>query len=474
MATVTTRIAPSPTGRPTIATLYQGLFNYAVAKKEDGRFLIRIEDTDRTRLVEGAMEAIADMLDWSGLVPDESPWLGGPVAPYIQSERKERHQEIAHQLVRDGHAYYDFTTAEETEIAIAKLTAEKEHEPTTYERRRYVYGKWREMNYEDALALTKIKPYVIRIKIPDEGHIEVEDVKRGWRAFNAREVDEKVLLKGDGFPTYHLAAMVDDYDMGVTHVIRAEEWFSSLPVHVSVYRALGWKEPVFCHTPLIRDAQGKKLSKRKGDTYISQFREQGIVVEALINYLTTLGWTHPYGDEFYSLQEFIRLFDIYDIVLGSPKYSIDRLLFYNAKYISELLDEDILLEKLKDFIDSSYYNDLNKLKQAIGQVRLRAKTLVDFKEMLSFFFQAPIYEESANIIIAQHKPLLKKMVKVIASEADIEAFVRKTAKDNNVKLASIAQPLRAAITGRLASPGLFEVIDIIGREESARRIKAVI
>ena len=297
---IRTRIAPSPTGLPHVGTAYQSLFDYVWAKKNGGQFVLRLEDTDRTRLVEGAAENIYEMLRWVGLPFDEGPDIGGSFAPYVQSERLESYHKQAEELVANGHAYYCFCTTER--LAEMRLGQQKNHQPPKYDRH--------------CLSLTadevtkKLKdgvPHVIRMKVP-EGQTSFVDRIRGEIVFNNHEVDDQVLLKSDGFPTYHLAVVVDDHSMGITDVIRGEEWISSTPKHILLYQFFDWPLPTFTHLPLLLNADKSKLSKRKNDVSILSYKEQGVLPEALINFLAQLAWTHPEGKDIYSLDEMMELF----------------------------------------------------------------------------------------------------------------------------------------------------------------------
>lgn len=309
---VRTRIAPSPTGENLhIGNVYTALLNFAYAKKNNGKFIIRIEDTDRTRLVEGSEQRILQSLKWFGLFYDEGPDIGGPYAPYRQSDRKEIYRKYAEELIAQGHAYYCFCDSTRLEEMRKKQQAEKL--PTIYDGFcKTTYTK------EEAAEKVKTEPHVIRLNVPEEGVTIVKDVIRGDVVFENKLIDDQVLLKSDGFPTYHLGVVVDDHLMGITHVIRAEEWISSAPKHVLLYQFFRWELPVFAHLPILRNADRSKLSKRKNPVWVSWYQKEGFLPEAMLNFLALMGWSHPEGKEIFSLEEFIQQFDIVDVKAVGP------------------------------------------------------------------------------------------------------------------------------------------------------------
>src|SRR5690606_5902888 len=327
---VVTRIAPSPTGDPHVGTAYVGLFSYVLAKKHGGRFIFRLEDTDRQRYQEQSERRILEMFEWLGLHPDESPASGGPSAPYRQSERLDTYREHVDKLLESGHTYRAFETTEELD----EMRTEQKRlgKPLGYD------GRGRSLPPEEQQRRAAAgEAHVVRLMTPDDGTTTVVDRLRGEITFANEEIRDPVILKSDGYPTYHLAVVVDDHLMGVSHVVRAEEWITSTPIHVLLYRAFGWQLPEFVHMPLLRNPDRTKLSKRKSDTSVDSYRRQGILPEALLNFLATLGWSMPDGREFFDLEEMTAAFDVDRVSLGEPVFDVKKLKFFNAKYIRELL-----------------------------------------------------------------------------------------------------------------------------------------
>ena len=337
---VVTRIAPSPTGDPHVGTAYIGLFNYVFAKAHGGRFIFRLEDTDRQRYQADAEDRITEMFDWLGIVPDASPESGGPAGPYRQSERSVIYQEHAEALLASGAAYRAFESAEE--IDAIRLELKRRGKSPGYD------GRGRAMPKEEQERRAGAgEPHVVRLVTPDEGVTTVTDRLRGDIEIPNEELHDPVLLKSDGYPTYHLANVVDDHLMGVTHVIRAEEWISSTNIHVLLYQAFGWPLPEFIHMPLLRNPDRSKVSKRKLDTSVESYRQQGILPEALLNFLAQMGWSMPDGSEFFTVAEMTAQFDIDRVSLGGPIFDLKKLRFVNAKYLRDLLP----LEEVADRVE---------------------------------------------------------------------------------------------------------------------------
>jgi glutamyl-tRNA synthetase len=329
---VVTRIAPSPTGDPHVGTAYVALFNYALARRHGGRFVLRIEDTDRARFQPEVEARIVGVLRWLGLDPDEGPEIGGDHGPYRQSERLEIYREHVERLISSGHAYRAFETAEELE-ALRAQQKQRGLDPG-YD------GRGRDLPHDEQRRRAAAgEPHVVRLRTPDGGTTSFHDLLRGEVTIPDAEIRDAVLLKSDGYPTYHLANVVDDHLMGVTHVVRAEEWVVSTPLHVLLYRAFGWTPPNFAHLPLLRnpDATKSKISKRKMDTSVESYRDQGILPEALVNFLATMGWSMPDGREVFSLDEFVAAFELERVSLGGPVFDLKRLRSLNARYLREVL-----------------------------------------------------------------------------------------------------------------------------------------
>lgn len=373
---VRTRIAPSPTGFPHIGTMYQALFNYSWSKRNGGSFVVRIEDTDQERFVEGAEEKIYEALDWLDFSEDESPRKKGEFAPYKQSERLETYKKYAEELVEKGNAYYCFCTRERLEALRAAQTAAKE--PSMYD------GRCRNLSKEE-VELQKKDSHVIRLKIP-QGIIKVHDEIRGDIEFDSALIEDSILLKSDGFPTYHLAVVVDDHLMEITHVIRGEEWLSSSPKHVVLYDYFGWEKPLFYHTPNLRNPDKSKLSKRHGHANVDWYRQEGFLPEAIINFLALMGWSHPRQIEEFDLPEFIKLFDPKDLKPVGPVFDLTKLEWLNGAWIRKLPIEDLKKRLEKFYRSDQDFNSIFDSRHAdllIGLAQSRMKKLSEFKALIN-------------------------------------------------------------------------------------------
>lgn len=456
---VKTRVAPSPTGTIHLGTAYQALLDYAFAKKNKGTFLLRVEDTDRNRYVEGAVEAIYEGLSWLGLEPDES---------LKQSERLEIYQRHAEQLVEQGDAYYCFCSPDRLEKV--REEQRKKKLPPKYDR------KCRSLSLKEAKERIAAgeKP-VIRMKIPDNEKIVVTDLIRGKVEFESNLLDDSVLLKADGFPTYHLAAVVDDHLTGITHVVRGQEWLPSFPKHFLLYRYFGWKIPVFLHTPVILDPQGGKLSKRKGHTSLSWYREQGFLPEALLNYLGSMGWTHPEEKEIFSLDEFIKTFDLVDVSPISPTFDIVKLEWMNGMYIRGLNDKE-LARRLKPFLTKM--ND-DQVSLVAPLIKERIKKLSEAMELLEFVWQVSDYdgnlllvkglkkEEVSGMLTGAREIIEKKGVDNVES---IQESCLELIKEKNWNTGAFFMALRIAVCGKKITPPIIESLSLIGKDEALKRI----
>lgn len=398
---IRTRIAPSPTGFPHIGTIYQVLFDFAFAHKHNGKFILRIEDTDRARFVEGAEEIIFRSLDWFGLTPDEGPVQGGNFGPYRQSERLEIYKKYAHELLDKGHAYYCFCSRERLEEMRKEQEGKKES--PMYDR------TCRTLTQEEVHAkLADNIPHVLRMKVPDDRKIVVHDLIMGDIEFESNTVDDQVLLKSDGFPTYHLGVVVDDHLMEISHVFRGREWVSSTPKHVLLYEFFGWEMPVHAHLPLILNTDGKgKLSKRHGHASVDYYREGGYLPEAVLNYLSNIVWNHPEGKEIYSLTEFIELFDITQITSQGARFDLQKLNWMNQQYIQKMSDEE-LLTKIKDFYKDRQLDDV-LVRKLLPLLKTRMETLSDFEQLTGYFFAPPSVvprdQKEKEIIVDLHSIL---------------------------------------------------------------------
>lgn len=470
---IVTRIAPSPTGDPHVGTAYIGLFNYVLARSQGGRFILRIEDTDRERYNPGSEQRILDMFDWLGLTPDEGPVSGGPSAPYRQSERLADYRAAAERLLAEGKAYRAFETAEE----LQQLREEQRRRglDAGYDGR----GRSLPRAESDARAAAG-EEFVVRLITPDEGATTFTDRLRGAVTIQNAEIRDPVILKSDGFPTYHLANVVDDHAMGVTTVMRAEEWITSTPIHVLLYQAFGWELPEFIHMPLLRnpDKNKSKISKRKLDTSVDSYRQQGIVPEALLNFLANLGWSMPDGREFFTLQDMIDNFDADRISLGGPVFDLRKLRHFNARYLKELLDlEDLAGRVAPLFRERGYeWDDEDDLLDVIEVLRPRAETLNDFADMAGYFFTDDFeYTDEALKRVAAGQAHLQDLEREISmlDFFDYDSFddlLQSYVQGQGVNIGRVMQPLRSALTGQTSAPGVSEIAAILGRQKVLARI----
>jgi glutamyl-tRNA synthetase len=468
---VRVRIAPSPTGDPHVGTAYIGLFNYVFAKKMGGRFVLRIEDTDRTRARGDSEQMIYDALRWIGLSWDEGPDVGGPFGPYRQSERSAIYREHAQLLVDRGAAYRCFCTADR----LAKLRVQQDAEKRPHKG----YDRHcREVSAEEATRrATAGEPYVIRLAMPTSGTIVVADRLRGNVEVGAEQSDDQVLLKSDGMPTYHLANVVDDHLMEITHVIRAEEWLSSTPKHVVLYGAFGWQQPQWIHMPLLRNADKSKISKRKNPVSINFYRDVGILPHALLNYLGQMGWSFGGDRERFTLAEMIDVFSFDRVSLGGPVFDLVKLTALNADYLHQLTPAQLADAVL------SWRLSRPMLEAVLPLVQQRIKLLSDIVPATEYFFSGDL----------DHAALVPLLVVPEVAPADVakglrdfverfearDGFSREILEDVGREWVEAlgwktkhAWPLlRVAVTGRTSTPGLFEIMAVLGKELTRRRLR---
>ncbi len=478
--TVTTRIAPSPTGDPHVGTAYQALYNSVFAAQNAGRFIVRIEDTDRNRYNAASEGRILDMLDWLGIVPDAGPRNEDAMGPYVQSQRAESHRQHAQQLLDAGKAYRAFDTPEELDLRRKAAEARKDSF-LGYDRRDRALSR-----EESGRRAAAGEEFVIRLAAPLEGQTVVKDRLRGDVTFNNSELDDKVLLKRDGFPTYHLAAMVDDHLMGVTHVIRAEEWLTSTPVHKLILEGLGWAEPEWIHTPWLLSAGGKKYSKRRGDPSVEDFRRLGILPEALLNYLGLMGWSMPGGQEIFSVQDMVEHFSWERVSLGGSTFDVTKLRWLNGKYLREVLSPGEVAGRLHAYLREYgtdlpiAMNDDAYFAQVVAMLTPRIEVLSEFQEKsLYFFSEAYPLTEKAVALIEGGKDALRAVRERLAALPDFahdttDAALRGLADETGVKVGKLMQPLRAAVAGTTESPGMFEMLEALGRERVLARLDRAI
>ena len=490
---VRVRIAPSPTGDPHVGTAYIGLFNYAFAKHNQGDFLLRIEDTDRTRFSGDSEQQIFDSMKWLGLNYDEGPDVGGDKGPYRQSERFHIYKEYAEKLVEKGEAYYCFCTSERLQKLRDRQVAMKQ--APGYD------GHCRNLTAEEVKSkLEAGEAYVIRLRMPYEGETIVKDELRGNIIFENSKIDDQVLLKSDGFPTYHLANIVDDYLMGITHVIRAEEWIASTPKHIQLYKAFAWEEPKWYHMPLLRNADKTKISKRKNPVSLNYYREEGYLREGLLNFLALMGWSLGGDKEIFTLDEMIENFSFDRISLGGPVFDVVKLGWVNNHHM-RLKDIDELTKlALPYYIAKGYYKDenlseveYNKLKRIVEITREGAQTLKELPELSSIYFEdefeLPIIDETMNKKERKSIEKLKSSLEAEIGKKSIGLFVEKMSKQNEdiseeeaktilTELqeelgegpGAVIMPLRAVVTGKARGADLYTVISIIGKKRTLDRV----
>ena len=477
---VRTRVAPSPTGDPHVGTGYIALFNLAFARRHGGQFILRLEDTDRARYIPESEAAIYESLRWLGLEWDEGPDVGGPRGPYRQSERQALYREYAERLVESGYAYRCWCTPER--LAREREAAMARKEPFKYDR--FCLGKAeperrREGDFTDHS--------VIRMKIPD-GETGFEDLIRGdVGPFENRLIDDQVILKSDGYPTYHLAVVVDDHLMGITHVARGEEWISSTPKHIILYRWLGWDLPQFAHFPLLRNADRSKLSKRRNPwAKLLWFRDQGYLPEALSNFLALMGWSMPDGREVFSFDDIVEHFDFDRISTTSPVFDIEKLDWLNGHYLRSLT-HDQFVDRLAPFLTEAGLDPAQagtQLEPVLPDLQERMKRLGEGPEAVSFFFREELDYDPALLVGRRSTPeeargLLEAAVEHLEALSDwstqsLEATLLALSDELGVKRGVLYTPIRVAVTGRTEAPPLFSTLAAVGREATLRRVRIAI
>lgn len=461
---IRTRIAPSPTGKDVhIGSVATALMNYAWAKKNGGQFIIRIEDTDQSRLVPGGEAKMLKTLQELGIIADESPLVGGEYAPYRQSERLDIYKKYALELIEKGKAYYCTCTSERLSEMRLKQQAEKKIPK---------YDRHCLKNQEEIKKqIASDAKYVIRLLIPEK-QIVFTDLIRGEISFQSSNLDDQVLLKSDGFPTYHLGVVVDDHLMKITHVLRGEEWLPSTPKHIILYESFGWEPPFFGHVSLLRNPDKSKLSKRKNPVWASEYIERGIFPEALLNYLALMGWSHPEGKEKFGLEEYIRVFDIKDIQTTAPVFDPIKLEWMNGLYIRDM-DPEVLNKKIQEFVGKEY--DTNIITASIPLIRERIKKLSDYVLLCDFLFHRPTSYETD---MAGYKDILTKISAKIQTIDNFNAdgiglAMGECAKELGMKNSEFFMILRMSLTGKKVTPPLNESMMILGKEECVKRISGI-
>ncbi len=469
MNKVRVRIAPSPTGDPHVGTAYMALFNLIFARRYQGDFILRIEDTDRTRSRPEYEENIYSALKWAGIQWDEGPDVGGPFGPYRQSERTAIYQEYCQKLLDQGKAYKCFATPEE--LAEMREMAAKLGQRAGYDRR------YRNLSPEEVAQREKSgQPYVVRLKIPLTGECAFEDEIKGRITCPWADIDDQILLKSDGFPTYHLANVVDDHLMEITHVIRGDEWMSSTPKHLYLYEAFGWTAPTFMHMPLLLGKDGKKLSKRRNPTSIFYYRDSGYLPEAFVNFLTLMGYSMPEDKEIYTIEEIVRIFDPKRIGVSGAFFDSLKLDWVNQQYLINTISETQLWERIKEWT----FND-SFMQKLMPMVHTRIKTFAEFMELCGFLFihHLPYTDELlCPAALAKEKAafLLQAIIWSLDEQENwkregIEQAIRSISEIFGVHLKKVMIPLLyGAITAKKQGPPLFDSFDILGKDRCRARL----
>lgn len=488
MKKIRTRFAPSPTGRMHVGNLRTALYEYLIAKHEGGTFILRIEDTDQERYVDGAIDIIYRTLESTGLIHDEGPDKDGGCGPYVQSERVKAgiYMKYAKELIDKGAAYYCFCTKERlASLKISVSSADEGDEDdevkeiTKYDKHCLHLSK---EEVEEKLAAGI--PYVIRQNIPEEGTTTFHDVIYGDITVSNEELDDMILIKSDGFPTYNFANVVDDHLMGITHVVRGNEYLSSTPKYTRLYQAFGWEEPVYVHLPLITNEEHKKLSKRSGHSSYEDLLEQGFISEAIINFVALLGWSPPSNNEIMSLEELIREFDYHNINKSPAVFDMVKLRWMNGEYI-KMMDEDRFYNMALPYIKAVIKKELDFRKIA-SLVKTRIETLCDIGSLIDFFEELPEYDaemfthkkmktdtESSLVVLNELLPRFEALEDY--SEASIEEIIKSYIEEKQIKNGQAFWPVRTAVSGKQSTPGgAYEIMSILGKEESLRRIRIAI
>ena len=496
---VRVRFAPSPTGPLHIGGVRTALFNYLFAKKHNGTFILRIEDTDQNRYVDGAEQYIVDALNWCGMPFDEGPNTNKTFGPYRQSERKHLYKQYADELIESGNAYYAFDTSETLDFH------RKDHEAKG---KTFIYNWHNRLKLSNSLSLSADEveakldagdDYVIRFKSPQDETLHLTDIIRGAIKIDTNVLDDKVLFKSDGMPTYHLANIVDDHLMEISHVIRGEEWLPSLALHYQLYHAFGWETPEFGHLPLILKPTGKgKLSKRDGDKLgfpvfplqwtdpktndVSRgYKEDGYFPEAMVNFLAFLGWNPGTEQEIFNLGELIEAFDLKKVNKSGARFDPDKIKWFNHHYMQEQ-DNDVLAKTFKSQNSQLDEMDMNYISMVIGLIKERATFVSDFWNLSHFFFTAPTsYDEKASKKAFKEgtKELMSKLVEIINNVEDfsvetLQTDIKGWITSNEIGFGKVMMPLRLALVGALQGPDVFDIMFMIGKAETVNRIETII
>ena len=499
MSKVRVRFAPSPTGPLHLGGVRTALYDYLFAKNQSGDFVLRIEDTDTARYVEGAEEYIMQSLEWCGIIPDESPKHGGNYGPYRQSERRDIYDKYTEEILKTDYAYIAFDTPEELEKVRAEYEAKGEVFSYNHLTRNHLRNSV-SLSKEEVQALLEAKvPYVVRFKMPIDRTINLEDIIRGKFSVNTNTLDDKVLVKNDGMPTYHFANIIDDHEMEITHVIRGEEWLPSMPLHVLLYEAMGWNAPEFAHLSLILKPEGKgKLSKRDGakfgfpvfpmnfydeatgETY-KGYKEEGYLPEAFVNFLALLGWSPSDDKEILTLEEMASEFDLHKVHKAGARFSKEKAEWFNHQYLQKKSDEEVLAI-FKNLDESKNINlSDEKLLKIISLMKERATFVKDIYSQGKFFFEAPTSydekavkkawnDETASIMTELTEKLINTEFNADVLKEEIHHFV----EEKGLGFGKVMMPLRLSLVGELKGPDVPDLLEILGKQESLARIKAII
>lgn len=473
------RFAPSPTGYLHIGGLRTALYNYLFAKSNNGKLILRIEDTDRKRFVEGAVENLIDTLSWAGITFDEGPDIGGDYGPYLQSERLHIYKELALKLISEKKAYYCFCSPQRLEKL--KEEQQKQKLPQAKYDKHCLHLSQSEIEEK----LNSGVSYVIRLNVKENQKVSFDDLIRETVEFETNNIDDQVLLKSDGYPTYHLANVVDDHLMKITHVIRGEEWLSSTPKHIILYDYFEWEKPAFAHLPLLLNPDKSKLSKRQGDVAVEDYREKGYLKEALINFVALLGWNFGDDKEFYEMNELIEKFSLERVHKAGAVFNLEKLNWLNFEHLRRKPDTEVL-KMLRAEIEKSEFNGNNYSDDYLIKVIAAMKERVSFvKEYLtksSYFFKAPETFEEQNLkkrwkedsanLLSKLKENFEKLTN--PSKEDFEKALNETATELNVGKGQIVHPLRIAVSGVGEGPGVYDIISIIGKDETVARINSAL
>jgi glutamyl-tRNA synthetase len=470
---VRVRFAPSPTGYLHVGGLRTALFNYLFARKNKGKFILRIEDTDQKRTIPGAIESLMTTLKEVGLEYDEGPDKGGDFGPYIQTERSETYREHVKTLLESGHAYYCFCTEERLEKL--RDVQRKTKQPTMYD------GKCRNLPQDTVEEnLRKDMPYVIRLKYPKEGRIVFDDIVRQKVAMDNAQVDDQILIKSDGLPTYHLASVVDDHLMEISHVIRGEEWLSSVPKHIYLYESFGWEAPTFAHLPLLLNSDRSKLSKRQGDVAVESYLEKGYLTEALLNFIVLLGWHAADDREIYTLQEMEQAFSLERINKAGAIFDTEKLNWMGGYYVRHLSVEYVA-ERARPFFEEAGIDIGNQEKylKVINTARDYIFRLSDIVEHSKIFYEDLTFSEEDRKLIGEEnsQKLYSFWVEELEKKTDwipedISSLIKQATGELGIKGKNFYFPIRLALFGSCHGPDIPTLIDILGRDESVKRLRA--